>query len=254
MATQFLERPGKPRLAYCQSLAADPGKSLPAIVFLGGYRSDMSGTKATWLESQCRARHQAFVRFDYRGHGLSEGTFEDCVISQWMEDAATVIDTLTAGPVILVGSSMGGWISLLIAQQNPERVAGIVGIAAAADYTREIDKNLTAKQKREMNERGFISLPNDYSDKPYIVTKALIDDAEPLCLLDKDNIINAPVRLVHGMKDTDVPWQNSFRIRNAITGGDVDVILIEHGDHRLSTPENLALIDTQIRILSGLAE
>lgn len=254
MDTQFLERPGKPRLAYCRAPAAGSGKSLPAIIFLGGYRSDMSGTKATWLEGQCQARQQAYVRFDYRGHGLSEGKFEDGIISQWMEDALAVIDTLTAGPVILVGSSMGGWISLLIAQRHPERIAGIVGIAAAADYTREIDRNLTAKQKYEMNEKGFVAIPNDYSDKPYIVTKALIDDAESLCLLDKDNIINAPVRLVHGMKDTDVPWQNSFRVRNAITGGDVDVILIEHGDHRLSAPENLALIDTQIRILSGLAE
>jgi len=254
MATQFLERPGKPRLAYCQTPATGSGKSLPAIIFLGGYRSDMSGTKATWLESQCRARHQAFVRFDYRGHGLSEGKFEDCVISQWLEDALAVIDTLAAGPVILVGSSMGGWISLLIAQRHPEKIAGIVGIAAAADYTREISKSLTAEQQREMNEKGFVAMPSSYGNEPYIVTKKLLDDAEALCLLDKDNIINAPVRLLHGMKDADVPWQNSFRIRNAMTGGDVDVILIEHGDHRLSTPENLALLDTPIRILSGLAE
>lgn len=254
MAMKFLERPGKPVLAYFLTPAAESSKSLPAIVFLGGYRSDMSGTKATWLESQCRARGQTYVRFDYRGHGSSGGKFEDGVISQWMEDAIAILDMLTADPVILVGSSMGGWISLLIAQRRAERIAGIVGIAAAADYTREIKKNLTTDQQNEMSEKGSIALPNDYSDKPYIVTKNLIEDAELLCLLDRDNYIRAPIRLVHGMKDADVPWQNSFRIKNAVIGGDVSVVLIERGDHRLSTPENLEIIDAQIRALSGLTE
>jgi pimeloyl-ACP methyl ester carboxylesterase len=211
----------------------------------------MTGTKATFLEQQCRARGQGYVRFDYSGHGASGGDFAALSLSAWKNDAQTILDKLTKRPVILVGSSMGGWIALLLALEKPEKVAGLVGIAAAADFTRDMQKALSDEQKKQLIDKGYIDVPSDYSPEPYRISKALLDDGDRLCILDRDNVLSTPVRLIQGMKDSDVPWQTAFRIRNAIAG-DVEVILIESGDHRLSRPEDLDLIDRQVCKLSGL--
>jgi pimeloyl-ACP methyl ester carboxylesterase len=247
----YLERPDLPRLAYALVSAATPDAKVPTVVFLGGFRSDMTGTKATFLEQQCRARGQGYIRFDYSGHGASGGDFAALSLSAWKNDAQTIIDKLTKGPVILVGSSMGGWIALLLALEKPEKVAGLVGIAAAADFTRDMQKALSDEQKKQLIDNGYIDVPSDYSPEPYRISKALLEDGDRLCILDRDNVLATPVRLVQGMKDSDVPWQTAFRIRNAIAG-DVEVILIESGDHRLSRPEDLDLIDRQVCKLSGL--
>lgn len=247
----YLDRSGLPRLAYVATEATTEGAKLPIVMFLGGFRSDMTGTKATFLEQQCRSRGQGYVRFDYSGHGASGGEFAALNLSSWKDDAQTVLDNLTKGPVILVGSSMGGWIALLLAFEKPQKIAGLVGIAVAADFTRDMRNALSDAQKQQLESKGFVDIPSDYSDEPYRVSKELLDDGDRLCILGRDNVMMAPVRLVQGMKDSDVPWQTAFRIRNA-TAGDVEVILIESGDHRLARPEDLDLIDRQVRKLSGL--
>jgi pimeloyl-ACP methyl ester carboxylesterase len=249
MAPDYLERPGLSRLAY----SATPGDaSHPAVVFLGGFRSDMTGTKATYLEAQCRARNQPFVRFDYSGHGRSEGDFETLTLSRWKEDAYAVITHLTKGKAILAGSSMGGWLALLLTLEMPEKVSGLVGIAAAADFTRDMVKRFSAEQKAQLATHGYVDMPGTYGSPSYRLRKEFLDDGEKHCLLDRDNLVAVPVRLVQGMHDPDVEWQTAFRIRNALAGDDVKVILIESGDHRLSRPEDLELIDRQVRIASGI--
>ena len=251
MTIQYVERKNRPKLAYCLTKAAVSG--LPTVMFLGGYRSDMSGTKATFLEGQCRARGQGFVRFDYSGHGASEGKFEDGTIGVWKEDARAVLEHVAEGRVLLVGSSMGGWIALLLALEYPQRLAGLVGIAAAPDFTRFMyNEVLDDAQRRALDKNGYLEMPNDYSEEPYLITKALIEDGEHYCLLDRPHVLAAPARLVQGMKDNDVPWQTAYRIKNAIKQADVKVLLVESGDHRLSRPEDLALIDRQVTELSKL--
>jgi pimeloyl-ACP methyl ester carboxylesterase len=249
MSCQYLEHNGT-RLAYHTLSAARPGQ--PVVMFLGGYRSDMTGTKALYLEQQCRERGQAFVRFDYSGHGESGGKFEDGSLSRWKGDARAILDRVApAEPVVLAGSSMGGWISLLLARDCPELIAGIVGIAASADFTRRKAEQMTEAQKDEMAAHGFILVPNNYSPEPYLITKALLDDGEQHCLLEKPYPLPMPVRLVQGMKDDAVPWQTAYRIKNAI-GSNAKVLLSEQGDHRLSRPEDLALIGAQVAALSDL--
>ncbi len=249
---QYLERPSGPRLAYCLTPAPAGAPALPLVMFAGGFRSDMQGTKALYLESQCRARRQAYLRFDYSGHGASGGRFEDGLLSLWEKDARDILDNVTDGPVILVGSSMGGWISMLLALDRPGRVCGLVGVAAAPDFTREIYENrLSEGQRRQLHDQGFAEFDNHYENNKYRLTRAFFDDANSLCLLDKSKSFAMKLRLVQGMKDPDVPWQAAFRIKKAVEG-DVEVILVENGDHRLSRPEDLALIDEQVRILSGL--
>lgn len=219
----------------------------PCVVFLGGYRSDMAGTKAAYLEDACAARGQAYVRFDYRGHGLSGGDFADGTIGLWTADALAVCAMVVPpGPVVLVGSSMGGWIALLAARALGARVAGIVGIAAAPDFTRPLYDSLDGAQRAALARDGFIAMPNDYSDAPYIFTAALFADGETQCILDDMPPYACPIRLVQGMKDTDVPWQTAHRIKNAAPGADITVTLVADGDHRLSRSEDLALIDAQI--------
>lgn len=251
MTIQYLERKDRPRLAFCYRAGTVAG--LPTVMFLGGYRSDMTGTKALYLEEQCQLRGQGFVRFDYSGHGASEGKFEDGTIGIWKQDARAILDDVVRGRAVLVGSSMGGWIALLLALESSEQLAGLVGIAAAPDFTRTMhDDILNDAQRQELDVRGVLRIPNDYSNEPYLITKALIADGEQHCLLDRTHIFSAPIRLVQGMKDNDVPWQTAYRIKNVIKGGDVKVLLVESGNHRLSRVEDLALIDAQVREVSGL--
>lgn len=237
-ASDTLVSAGGVSIAYHRT----PGKS-PGVVFLGGFMSDMTGTKATTLEALCRARGQAFLRFDYRGHGASSGRFEDGTIGLWAEDALAAFDQLTQGPQVLVGSSMGGWIALLTALERRERVAGLVGIAAAPDFTEDLLWAALAPDKRDdLARRGVLHLPSEYSDKPYSITWRLIEDGRRHLLLRGPIDLTCPVRLLHGMRDPDVPWQRSLRLADKLATSDVRVLLIKDGDHRLSRDQDLSFL------------
>lgn len=253
MSIKYLERENQPKLAYRQLETSSEGADMPVVMFCGGFRSDMEGTKAQFLEDQCRSRGQGYVRFDYSGHGSSDGDFNEGTIGSWTDDALAVLDQLTEGPVVLVGSSMGGWIGLLVAQARPERMKGFVGLAAAPDFTREIYEDLFNDEQRAMlDTQGFVDVPNDYDDEPYRFTKALIDDGQKHCLLDGEIKLHMPMRLIQGMQDTDVPWQKAYRIKNALPDEALaEVLLIESGDHRLSRPEDLKILDEQVCALSA---
>ena len=252
MSIETLQRTGKPSLAYYRTDAARAGAALPTVLFCGGFRSDMEGTKATFLEDVCKTRGQGYVRFDYSGHGQSEGAFVVCTIGDWKADTLDVLDELTSGDVIIIGSSMGGWIALLAALARPDRIKGIIGIAAAPDFTREIrDEKLNDAQRELLNAQGYFEEPNEYSDEPYVFTKKLFDDGDAHCLLDQELDINVPVRLLQGMQDNAVPWQKAHRIKNCMKDSELaDVFLIESGDHSLSRPEDLSLLKEQLILLS----
>lgn len=214
----------------------------PAVVFLPGFKSDMGGSKAMDLAEFCLARGQSMLRFDYSGHGGSEGAFEHGTIGQWTADALAVIDRLTDGRIILVGSSMGGWIALLAALARLERVAGLIGIAAAPDFTERLMWDAMRPAEREMLLReGVLQVPSEYGGT-YPVTSRLIEEGRNHLLLDTAIRLDCPVRLLHGQCDPDVPWELSLRTAAAIVGADVQVTLIKDGDHRLSRPQDLALL------------
>ena len=243
-APDMLARPGGPPLAYRRAAGAAPG-----VVFLGGFMSDMTGEKASALDAFCRRQGRAFLRFDYRGHGASGGRFEEVVISDWLADTLAVLDRLTEGPQVLVGSSMGGWLMLLAALARPERVHALIGIAPAADFVRRMEAALTADQRRDLDRQGFFLRPSEYGDGPYTITKALIEDGKRHCLLDGRVPVSRPVRLLHGMRDDAVPWQESLRLADCLDSGDVRTVFVKDGDHRLSRPADLALLTT---VLEGL--
>ncbi|MEQ8505192.1 MAG: alpha/beta hydrolase [Rhodospirillales bacterium] len=211
----------------------------------------MTGGKALALEAYCRARGQAFLRFDYTGHGQSSGVFEEGSIGQWADDAITALDELTEGGQVLVGSSMGGWIMLLVALARKTRIRGLLGIAAAPDFTRDLLwDEFTDAQKEQMAHDGFVELPNCYDDQaPYRICKPLIDDGWDRLLLDKPIDLDIPVRLIHGIEDEDVPWKTSLKIQKQLTSHDVEVQLIKNGGHRLSEDHDL---DRLTRTLDAL--
>ncbi|HVC62293.1 MAG TPA: alpha/beta hydrolase [Acetobacteraceae bacterium] len=214
----------------------------PTLVFLPGFRSDMAGDKATALAAFCAMHGHAMLRFDYSGHGISGGRFEDGTISVWTEDALIAMDSLTAGPLILVGSSMGGWIALLCALARRDRVAALVGIAAAPDFTETLmSQALSFKQHTRLVRDGVIHLPSQYGD-PAPITRALIEDGRNHLLLSAPIVLDCPVRLLHGQADPDVPWEMAMRIADRVTSTDVRVTVVKDGDHRLSRPSDLALL------------
>lgn len=222
------------------------------MVFLGGFKSDMTGTKAMFLEAWARARGQAFLRLDYSGHGASSGAFEDGCIGDWADDAAAVIAVVTKGPQVLVGSSMGGWIALLLARAQPERVAGLVGIAAAPDFTADIEAEMTAQERTAMALDGRIEQPSEYADQPYVFTRKLIEDGRKQLVLNGPLHLPFPVRLLQGTADRDVLPAVALRLLDHATGGDLRLTLVKDADHRFSTPACLALIgDTVSSILGG---
>ncbi len=244
----FLRRTGLPDIAYQET--GGENASLPTVIFMGGFRSDMNGTKAEFLSQACAVRGQKYLRFDYSGHGQSGGDFIEGTIGSWLSDSLAVIDTLTAGPLVVVGSSMGGWIALRAALERKERLKGLIGLAAAPDFTRDIPAIMTDAQKEELRTRGYFTQPNEY-DSFHLFTKKLLEEGEAHCLLDRPIAIECPVRLIQGMKDYDVPWQTAHRIANALSTKDKMVYLREDGTHRLSTEEDLALLDKLVVELSA---
>ncbi|UEM03094.1 alpha/beta hydrolase [Skermanella rosea] len=227
--------------------------STPGVIFMGGFKSDMTGTKAVALESFCRSRGTAFVRFDYQGHGTSSGRFEEGSIGLWSRDALAVFDRLTEGPQVVVGSSMGGWMMLLTALARPERVAGLIGIASAPDFTEDlIWSTLDETDRATLMETGALLKPSDYGD-PYPYTRRLIEDGRDHLLLRGTIPLACPVRLLHGMRDADVPWRTSQRIAERLAGDDVRITLVKDGDHRLSRDQDIALLCRTVgELLDGL--
>jgi pimeloyl-ACP methyl ester carboxylesterase len=230
--------------------ARQDGKS-PTVVFLTGLHSDMTGEKATALAAFCAERGQAMLRFDYSGHGTSGGRFEDGTISRWTDDALAMIDRQTDGPLILVGSSMGGWIALLAALGRPDRVAALVGIAAAPDFTEALMwPAMTLEQRATLERDGVVHRPSQYGD-PTPITRALIEDGRARLVLTGRIQLDCPVRLLHGQNDPDVPWRMALRIAERVSSNDVQVILVKDGDHRLSRPQDLSLLCRTLAALLG---
>lgn len=240
----YLERGDGKRLAYRRTDGAGPG-----IVWLGGFHSDMEGNKAQAVAAWAARAGHACLRFDYFGHGRSSGDFANGTISQWRDDALAVLDALTRGPQILVGSSMGGWIALLLARARPERVAGLLLIAPAADFTEDLMwRQMTDEAKRALLEEGVWRRESAYAEECYPITRALILDGRRNLVLREPMALSVPVRILQGMADADVPWQHAMKLADAIQG-DVTVTLVKAGDHRLSTPSDLKLLE---RALDGL--
>jgi pimeloyl-ACP methyl ester carboxylesterase len=241
---RFVDRGGGARLAY----AAQPGAG-PTVVFLGGYASDMTGTKAQYLEGWCGARGQAFLRFDYQGHGLSSGRLVDGTISVWRDDALAVLQECVRGPALLVGSSMGAWVMLLAALAAPERVHALIGVAAAPDFTEDLLwARLGEDQRATLRRDGVIHRPSAYGE-PLPFTWRLVEDGRHHLVLRAPLDLPGPVRLLHGTRDLDVPWETSLRLAEAIRGRDVTLTLVKDGEHRLSEPHELALLGAAVASL-----
>ncbi len=205
--------------------------------------SDMTGTKARTLDRFCAARGQAYLRFDYFGHGASSGAFAEATVGRWKADTLAVLDALTEGPQVLVGSSMGGWLMLLAALARPERIHALVGIAAAPDATEALMWPRFPQAVRDtILAQGSIRVPSDYSPEGYLITRRLIEEGRSHLITDRPIPIRCPVRLLHGMRDTDVPWQTSLALSEKLDGEDVRLILVKDGDHRLSREADLALL------------
>jgi pimeloyl-ACP methyl ester carboxylesterase len=225
-------------IAYEREAAQD--LKLPGVVFLHGLRSDKGGTKAEALTRHARDRGYGLLRFDMFGHGASSGRFEDGGISRWVEDAVAVLDELTSGPQILVGSSMGGWVMVKTAMARPRKVMGLVGIAVAPDFTEDLMwAGFDAGQRAALMTAGAVDLPSDYDDGPYRISRHLIEDGRNNLVLRADIPITCPVRLIHGQRDAAVPWETSLRLAANILGDDVMTHLVKDGDHRLSRPQDL---------------
>ncbi len=237
-------------LAYHRTEGRGPG-----VVFLGGFMSDMTGTKAVYLEDWARREGRAFLRFDYSGHGESSGAFADGCIGDWADDAVEAVSHLTEGPQILVGSSMGGWIALLLARRIPKRVAGLVGIAAAPDFTADsMWPSLSDAQRQEVLEQGQTLLPNDYDETPYPLTRRLFEDGRQQLVLRTPLALPFPVRLVQGTKDEAVATSVPLRLMDHADCPDMRLTLVKDADHRFSTDDCLALITESIAEVLARAE
>lgn len=271
----FFTKPTGEKLAYMQAK-----RKAPHFVFLPGFKSDMSGSKAVAVEAWCEEQNLSYTRFDYRGHGQSDGAFLDGCIGDWLDDVLDILDHVVAEPCILIGSSMGGWIALLAALKRPAQIQALVGIAAAPDFTERLMwQAFSEAQKQQLTAEGVVYLPSCYGEEDYAITKKLIDDgrehlilsprpasprawdaasradgslgllASPVTNMTEGINITCPIRLLHGMADEDVPWQISCEVAQQVASDDVQVHLLKNAGHRMSEPEQLALLmDT----LSGL--
>lgn len=249
MTMDYFTSPEGRRLAYRH---ARPAAGSPTFMWLCGFKSDMSGGKAMAVEAWAQANGHGTLLFDYSGHGQSEGRFEDGTISAWREDTLAVIDALTEGPLVLVGSSMGGWVALLAALARPERVKGLVLIAPAPDFTEKLMwPEFTSEQQDEILQEGFTLRPSDYGE-PYPITRALIEDGRRWSILDGDIAFNGPVRILQGMEDPDVPWGHALALASALTTPDLVLTLVKDGDHRLSRDEDIARLLAVCGEMAGL--
>ncbi len=239
--SEFLETPEGRRLAYHKSEGVGP-----CVVFLGGLKSDMEGTKAVHLEAWARARGRAFLRFDYSGHGESSGRFEDGCIGDWHEDTLAAVETLCEGPIVVVGSSMGGWQALLLARALPERIAGMVTIAAAPDFTEDgYWADFSEAQKRALEEVGHVELPSDYME-PYVITKRMIEDGRERLVLRAPLALRFPVRFLQGTADTAVSVATAVRLLEHAEGPDMRLTLVKDADHRFSDETCLGLVEAAV--------
>jgi pimeloyl-ACP methyl ester carboxylesterase len=248
--------PGAPAAGGVRHLAREDGTRLawagipgaaPTVAFLGGYASDMSGVKARYLEEWCRTRGQAFLRFDYRGHGLSSGRLVDGTIGAWRDDALAVLGACAEGPLLLVGSSMGAWLMLLAALALPGRVHALVGVAAAPDFTEDLLwAQLPEEGRQALRREGVLHVPSRYGTAPLPFTWRLVEEGRRHLLLRGPIPLDCPVRLLHGAADPEVPWQTSWRLAEALRSRDVALTLVKGGEHRLSEPRELALLGSVV--------
>jgi pimeloyl-ACP methyl ester carboxylesterase len=233
--TEFLSRPDGSRIAYRHLPGVTPG-----ILFCPGFNSNMQGIKALALEQWCREQGRQFTRFDYSGHGESSGKVEHGCVGQWRDDTLAILDQVTSGPQLVVGSSMGGWIMLLVALERPARVRALLGLAAAPDFTDRLRARLTVAQQRQLSDSGHADLPNCYDDgEPYRIGRQLLEEGNAHLVLGGEISIDVPVRLIQGQRDEDVPWQLALALAENIRSPDVEVQLVKDGDHRLSEPADL---------------
>jgi pimeloyl-ACP methyl ester carboxylesterase len=240
MTIKFLTKKNK-NLAYSAKAGGDF-----TLVFLGGFMSDMMGSKATYLEEWAERNHYGFLRFDYSGHGQSSGSFQNCTISDWVQDAYEMITEKTMGPIILIGSSMGGWISFLIYQKLRDRVAGLVTIAAAPDFTEDYFwSNFSNMQKSELLSSGRIFLPSDY-DEPYPITLKLIEDGRNHLIFTKPLIVQCPLRMLQGTDDNSVEIQTATKLLDHIDCDNMRLTLVAAADHSFSSPTCLKLLEQTI--------
>jgi pimeloyl-ACP methyl ester carboxylesterase len=244
-APDILRREDGASIAYHRTTGRTPG-----VVFLTGYMSDMTGQKALRLEEFCRARGRAYVRFDYTGHGASSGAFTAGTIGGWANDAVFVLDRLTEGPQVLVGSSLGGWIMLLAARARPARIVGLLGVASAPDFTEDLILQALGPGDREVLDRdGVVAVCSPYDPEPTPVTKLILDEGRRHLVLRQPIELDCPVRLIHGMRDADVPWRTSLRLADRLRSEDVEIILVKAGDHRLSEPRDLDRLCETLELL-----
>ncbi len=244
MSIQFLNGPHG-RIAYDRLAGRGP-----TLVWFGGFASDMSGTKATFLADYARESGRPCLRFDYSGHGASDGRFEDGSISDWTADALAAIGALSQGPLILIGSSMGAWIACLVALKIPERLAGAVFIAPAPDFTEElIWKNLNDHDRTRLERDGQIIEPSPYGGMT-VITMKLIEDGRRNLLLGGPIAIDCPVRILHGMADADIPWRHALRFAERLTTRDLELVLVKGGDHRLSSRQDLERLASAVANLA----
>lgn len=243
---EMLTTPEGRRIACHLTPGAGPG-----LVFLGGFRSDMTGTKAVYLEDWARAAGRGYLRFDYSGHGASSGRFEDLCIGDWLADSIAALD-LTAGPQVLVGSSMGGWLALLLARARPERVAGLVLIAPAPEFPASMWAGMSAAQRAEVTEEGVTLLPSEYG-APYPITRRLIEEARAHGVYDRPCPAPWPVRIVQGMADAAVPVDWALRLAGHIDGPDLRLVLLKGEDHRVSSVQGLSAILAALGEVLGAA-
>lgn len=247
---RYLSRPDGTRLAYCATRAQNPQK--PGILFCGGFRSDMTGTKAVALEQAARQQGLGYVRFDYFGHGQSDGDFLDGTIGRWKEDTLSILrEVCGPTPQIVVGSSMGGWLATLAALALPDRTAGLVLIAPALDFTEDLMwAGMTEAQRAVLLRDGILREPSQYSDQPYEYTLKLITEGRDHMILKPGIVYDKPVRILQGMEDPDVPYQHAVKTAAAFQGGDTRLTLLRDGDHRLSRPQDLELLTSTVLSLT----
>lgn len=224
-----------------------PGGS-PTLMFFPGYASDMEGTKALALDAFAERSALAMLRFDYSGTGASSGSFDEGTLDRWIAESLALVDGLTKGPLLLAGSSMGGWIALHVALRRPERVSALVGIAAAPDFTQW---GFSEAQKAELKAAGRIEEPNPYGPEPQVVTRGFWESGQQLLLLDEEIGLDCPVRLVHGERDEEVPLEVALRTMSRLRSADVQLLAIKGGGHRLSEPHE---IDAILRTVANLVE